>query len=144
MVFQRYGRGLAMAFLTGSSWRWQMLREHEDRSHQNFWQQVLRWLVNAAKDPVEVETEREIYSQGEEVKIQAQVYDPSFNPVPSARLAATLVSPSGSETGIELDWSPRDGGIFEGVTPSPGRGAPPGPYGGGGGQGRGPDLLWRR
>ena len=116
MVFQRYGRGLAMAFLTGSSWRWQMLQEHEDRSHENFWQQVLRWLVNAAKDPVEVETEREIYSQGEEVKVQAQVYDPSFNPVQSARLAATLVSPSGGESGIELDWSPRDGGVYEGVT----------------------------
>ena len=29
LVFHRYGRGITTAFLTGSSWRWQMLQDHQ-------------------------------------------------------------------------------------------------------------------
>src|SRR5690606_20579817 len=79
LVSHRFGRGLAMALMTGSIWRWQMLQDHEDRSQETFWRQLLRWLVSSAKDPVAVETERETYSQNEPVRIRAEVNDRSFN-----------------------------------------------------------------
>ncbi len=115
LVFHRYGRGTATAFLTGSSWRWQMLQDHKDQSHETFWRQLLRWLVHSAREPVSVETERESYTQGEQVKIRAEVHDADFNPVNDARLDLTVTTPSGQTEKITTEWSPQENGVYEGV-----------------------------
>ena len=115
LVFHRYGRGITTAFLTGSSWRWQMLQDHKDQSHETFWQQLLRWLVHSAREPVSVETERESYTQGEQVKIRAEVHDADFNPVNDARLDLTVTTPSGQTEKITTEWSPQENGVYEGV-----------------------------
>ena len=115
LVFHRYGRGITTAFLTGSSWRWQMLQDYKDRSHETFWQQLLRWLVHSARDPVSAETEREVYTQGEQVKIRAEVHDADFNPVNDARVDLTVTTPSGQTEKIAVEWSPQENGVYEGV-----------------------------
>ncbi len=115
LVFHRYGRGMATAFLTGSSWRWQMLQDHKDQSHETFWQQLLRWLVHSARDPVSVETERKSYSQGEQVRIRAEVHDADFNPLNDARVDLTVTTPSGQTEKIAVEWSPQENGVYEGV-----------------------------
>ncbi len=113
LVFQRYGRGQALALLTGSSWRWQMLSDHTDQSHETFWRQLLRWLVASAKDPVTVETEREIYSQNESVKIRAEVNDETYNRINDAQVDASVTSPSGEVTTIPLQWQAQEDGIYQ-------------------------------
>ena len=115
LVFHRYGRGITTAFLTGSSWRWQMLQDHKDQSHETFWRQLLRWLVHSAKDPVSVETERESYTQGEQVRIRVEVHDADFNPVNDARADLTVTAPSGQAEKIAVEWSPQENGVYEGV-----------------------------
>ena len=115
LVFHRYGRGLSTAFLTGSSWRWQMLQDHKDQSHETFWRQLLRWLVHSAKDPVSVETERESYTQGEQVRIRLEVHDADFNPVNDAKADLTVTAPSGQSDKIAVEWSPQENGVYEGV-----------------------------
>ncbi len=112
LVFHRYGRGLGLVFLSGSSWRWQMLREHDDLSHEVFWRQILRWLVTSAKDQVAVELDREIYSQNEPIHIRAEVSDPSFTRVNNARVDAKIVSPSGLTTQLPLRWNPEQEGVY--------------------------------
>ena len=52
LAYQRYGRGRAMVFTTGSSWHWQMEMDHEDQTSELFWKQMLRWLVSASPAPV--------------------------------------------------------------------------------------------
>jgi uncharacterized membrane protein len=113
LVSHRYGRGMGLAFLSGSSWRWQMLRDHEDRSHETFWQQVLRWLVSSAKDPVSVELERQIYSQNEPVKIRAEINDDSFNRLNDARVEVRIIPPAGEPRLVQLEWNPAENGIYE-------------------------------
>lgn len=113
LAFQRFGRGHAVALLTGSSWRWQMQLGSDDERHETFWRQLLRWLTSLSKDPVSVETERERYSRHEPVKIRAEVNDPSFNRLNSARVEAEVRSPSGSSETLSLRWTVREDGVYE-------------------------------
>ena len=114
LVFQRYGRGHTLALLTGSSWRWQMLQDHEDQKHETFWRQIMRWLVRSAKDPITVETEREIYSQNEVVNIRAEISDKSFTRINDGRVTATVTSPSGEDSQLSLQWDAREDGVYRG------------------------------
>lgn len=112
LVAQRFGRGLGLVFLSGSSWRWQMLKDHEDQSHETFWRQVLRWLVSSAKDPVSVEVAREVYAQNEPVRIRAEVSDDTFNRINQARVAARVFTPSGKVETVPLRWYAREDGVY--------------------------------
>ena len=114
LVSQRYGRGHTLAFLTGSSWRWQMLRDYEDQKHETFWKQIVRWLVRSAKRPITVETEREIYAQNEPVKIRAEVNDKAFNRINDARVKATITSPTEEIHQVLLQWDAREDGVYRG------------------------------
>ncbi len=55
LIFQRYGRGKSFAFLPQDSWNWQMDASIpvEDMTHENYWRQLLRWLVDGVPDQVE-------------------------------------------------------------------------------------------
>ena len=48
LASQRYGRGKAIAFPIQDSWLWQMHASMslEDQTHENYWRQMLRWLVD--------------------------------------------------------------------------------------------------
>ena len=46
LVTENYGRGRTALFATSGSWRWQMLQDHTDKTHEMFWQQLLRWLIS--------------------------------------------------------------------------------------------------
>ncbi len=113
LVSHRYGRGLGMVFLTGSSWRWQMLRDHKDQAHETFWRQLSRWLVSSAKDPVSVELEREIYSQNEPVKIRAEINDKSFNRLNDARVEAVITPPDGPAHTLPMHWEAQENGVYQ-------------------------------
>src|SRR6202163_2183799 len=45
LITQNYGRGRTAVLATGGTWRWQMSQPLEDQTHEEFWQQLLRWLV---------------------------------------------------------------------------------------------------
>ena len=114
LAIQRFGRGQSAAFLTSSSWRWQMLRDSEDLTHETFWRQTLRWLISLAKDPVYVETDREAYAKNETVRVRAEVNDPSFNRINDATVEATVAGPDGRQTTFPLNWSASEDGVYEG------------------------------
>ena len=114
LIFQRYGRGQSLALLTGSSWRWQMLQDYQDESHETFWRQILGWLIRSAGDPIKVETEREIYSRKEPVRIRAEVSDGGFNPINDSRVKAIVTSPSGEVAELPLRWDTREEGVYRG------------------------------
>lgn len=113
LVFQRYGKGHSLAFLTASSWRWQMLKDHRDHSHQIFWRQMLRWLINRSRDPVSLETDRGVYSRTEPILLRAEVNDSTFNPINQARLRLAVITPSGQRLPLPSRWSPSREGIYK-------------------------------
>ena len=56
LAWQRFGRGRAFALTIQDSWLWQMHADVplDDQSHERFWQQLLRGLVDGVTEPVVV------------------------------------------------------------------------------------------
>lgn len=113
LAYQRYGRGRAMAFTSGSSWRWQMEMDHDDMTYELFWKQILRWLVNSSPDPVMVTSDKDTYLPGEPVRLSAEVADKNFDRMNNARAIAKITNPAGLTETIALDWSGAQEGTYQ-------------------------------
>jgi uncharacterized membrane protein len=113
LAHQRYGRGVALAFTAQDSWLWQMHNDIavDDMTHETFWRQVLRYLVQDAADPVRVSTPPVARVQ-QPVHIAAIIEDTAFAGVNDATVTARVRSPSGAEYEVPAAWSGRAEGEF--------------------------------
>ena len=107
MAFQRYGKGRSLVLAVQDTWLWQM--DHtvplEDRSHETFWRQLLRWMVADTPDPVEAAPSRESVEAGEPVHLEATVLDEGFVEVNGARVTARITTPAGEVRELPMEWS---------------------------------------
>ncbi len=121
LAHQRYGRGKSLAFVVQDAWVWQMHAEVplDDLSHETFFQQLLRWIVEGVPDPVEVRAERDAVEPGEAVRITATVLDSTYLEVNDASVLATVTSPTGDQEQVILDWTVDEDGVYAAdVTPT--------------------------
>jgi hypothetical protein len=114
LVTQNYGRGRTAVFATGGSWRWQMLQEHTDRTHEMFWQQLLRWLATDSPGPVRAATPHPVVSDTPRVPLRVEARDQSFAPVSDATVVAHVSGPGGAAGEIELVPSSVEPGVYTG------------------------------
>lgn len=114
LVTQNYGRGRAAVFATGGSWRWQMQQELSDKTHEMFWQQLLRWLSNDAPGRLVSSTPKPVLSDETRVPLRAEVRDKKFNAVPDARVEARIQGPEGVAATVELRPDPLTEGVYTG------------------------------
>lgn len=116
LAFQRYGRGTSIALTVQDSWLWQMHSDIplEDQTHETFWKQMLRWLVDGVPDAVAAATDQEQVEPGEVVRVLASIADSTFIEVNDAAVNATVVSPSGVEETIPLEWTVEEDGEYAG------------------------------
>jgi uncharacterized membrane protein len=116
LAYQRYGRGKAIAFPIQDSWLWQMhvTMSVEDMTHENYWRQLLRWLVDGVPDHVEVLTNAERVEAGETVSVTASVVDPTFVEINDARVVAHVTGPKGPFE-VPLQWSGEKSGEYRGT-----------------------------
>jgi len=117
LAFQRYGRGKALAFTVLDSWRWQMHASVplEDMTHENYWRQLLRWLVEGVPGPVEVHTSADRVEAGEQVTLTADVVDDTFLELNDARVAAKVTTPSGAVVDVPMQWTGERNGQYRGT-----------------------------
>ncbi len=111
LAAHRFGGGRAIAFMSATSWHWQMGLPHTDQTHATFWRQLLRWLVASSSDPVRVTFDREIYQDEDAVGIEVAVRDAFFDPAGDREVEATIASPGAATSSLVLD---RSGGDFAG------------------------------
>ena len=125
LAFQRYGRGKALAFAVQDSWLWQMHASIplEDMTHENYWRQLLRWLVDGVPDAVDVHTSAERVEAGEEVVLTAEVVDKSFVELNDAKVAAQVTTPSGAVIDVPMQWTGERNGQYRGSFVSAAEGA---------------------
>ncbi|MEO6878616.1 MAG: hypothetical protein ABI205_09065, partial [Gemmatimonadaceae bacterium] len=112
LVYQRYGRGLAVAFPIQDSWSWQMdpASPAEDQSFERFWRQMLRWLTGDVPNRVVVSLPTDQINPKNPLAIRASVVDSIFVPRNDAKVIAHLTSDSGFTRDLPLDWAiDRDG-----------------------------------
>jgi uncharacterized membrane protein len=114
---QRYGRGKAIAFTPQDSWLWQMHASVtvEDQTHENYWRQLVRWLVDGVPQQVEVITSVDRVEPGEPVNIEATVVDKSFIELNDARVMAHVVRPGGTTLDVPLQWTGERPGQYRGT-----------------------------
>lgn len=112
LAYHRYGRGQAIVLGVQDTWHWQMSADVplEDTSHEMFWRQLLRWLVNGVPDQVAVSVPQDGAAPGEPVRILADVGDESYLRLNRSRVIATVGTPSGAGIEVPLEWTiDRDG-----------------------------------
>jgi uncharacterized membrane protein len=125
LAYQRYGRGKAIAFSVKDSWLWQMHHSMplEDMTHENFWRQLLRWLVDGVPGAVEVHTSAERVEAGEPITLYADVVDKAFVELNDAKVVATVQGPSGDAREVPLQWTGERNGQYRGTFVAPEQGA---------------------
>lgn len=120
LIFQRYGRGKTLAFLPQDSWNWQMAESIavDDLTHENFWRQLLRWLVDGVPDQVESALTTERVEPGEGAMLTANVVDPSFVELNDAAVMATVTAPDGTISDVPMSWDGEHPGQYQATIPT--------------------------
>jgi uncharacterized membrane protein len=120
LIYQRYGRGKTFAFLPQDSWLWQMHAEIavDDLTHENFWRQLLRWLVDGVPDQVEPSFSSERVEPGEAAQLTAAVVDPSFVELNDAAVMVTVTGPDGSVVDVPMSWDGEHPGEYSAAIPT--------------------------
>jgi uncharacterized membrane protein len=112
LVTENYGRGRSAVLATGGSWRWQMLQELADPTHEMFWQQLLRWLVTGTPGPVTASTPQQVLADETLVRLEAVVRDRTYLPAPDARVEAHILGPEGLSDSVELAPDLHEPGLY--------------------------------
>lgn len=107
LAFQRYGRGTSIALTPQDTWLWQMhwSVSLEDQSHEAFWQQMLRWLVDGVPDAISVTMAQERVEPGESVRLLANIRDSTYIDMNDATVVARVTSPSGVVDELPVEWT---------------------------------------
>ena len=115
LAFQRYGRGKAFAFLPQDSWMWQMHATIpvEDMTHENYWRQLLRWLVDGVPDQVEPRADdRARGARRGRRRSSPNVVDPSFVELNDAAVIARVTGPDGTISDVPMSWDGEHAGEY--------------------------------
>ena len=117
LAYERYGRGKSVAFPVQDSWMWQMHAtiRVEDQTHENFWRQMLRWLVADVPSAVEASTTTDRVEPGEAVTVEAAVVDPTWVELNDAHVVAHVTRPGGSTIDVPLQWTGQRDGQYRGT-----------------------------
>jgi len=120
LAYERYGRGKSVAFPVQDSWMWQMHAtiRVEDQTHENFWRQLLRWLVDGVPDAVETRPITDRVEPGQPVTLTADVVDPRFVELNDANVVAHVKSPSGKTVDVPLQWTGERNGQYRAAFPT--------------------------
>ncbi len=124
LSFQRYGRGKTFALTLQDSWLWQMHAaiDVNDLTHEYFWRQLLRALVDGVPDAVEPRSLTDRVEPGEAIKLQADVVDSNFVELNDAAVMAHVSRPDGSIVDVPLQWSGDRSGEYIGTVAAAGEG----------------------
>jgi len=112
LVYQRYGRGLSVAFAIQDSWHWQMdpTTADDDPTFERFWRQMLRWITSDTPNRVVVSMPTDQVNPRNPISIRAAVADSMFIARNDAKVVAHLTGDDGTTRDLPLDWAiDRDG-----------------------------------
>ena len=120
LAFHRYGRGKVIVLPIQDSWIWQMHADIplEDQTHETFWRQLLRWLLDGVPDQVGAQSERGVVEPGQPVNLTIEVRDSAYAEVNNANVVAVVHDPSGDSITVPLDWDVEQDGHYDGGFPT--------------------------
>ncbi len=113
LITENYGNGRTAIMATGGTWRWQMSEALGDRSHDLFWQQLLRWLIADTPGPVVASMPERLLMDNGQARFTAQVRDEQFEQAPDAHVTAHILGPQGVAALLDLTPSERTPGLYQ-------------------------------
>ena len=115
-AYQRYGRGRSAVLGVQDSWIWQMHADMplEDQTHEEFWQQSLRWLISGVPEQVTARPEEHRIQPGGTLDLIAEVEDDRFLRLNNTEVRATVTDPLGGEQQVSMDWTVQRDGEYSG------------------------------
>jgi hypothetical protein len=116
LASQSFGRGKAIAFTAQDSWEWQMHASIplEDQTHETFWRQLMRWMVDGVPDVVDIRMTDRV-EPGEAVTIDARVVDKSYVEKNDATVVAHVTRPGGATLNVPMQWTGERDGQYRGM-----------------------------
>jgi hypothetical protein len=84
LITENFGRGRTAVLATSGTWRWQMSSPVGDTTHDDFWRQLLRWLVTDTPGRVVASVPSQMLFDDGRVQFSADVRDKDFQPVSDA------------------------------------------------------------
>lgn len=115
LAVREAGKGRTMSLTVDTSWRWSLSEAAVGRGNQaylRFWKGAIRWLIG---DPttrrVRVDTSRENYAVGDDVRVVVHALDADFAPLPDADVQVA-VRLDGETTALEGQTGPDGEAIF--------------------------------
>ena len=118
LAYQRYGRGKTLAFNaydSGIAWQMNAKMPVEDMTHETYWRQLLRWLVDGVPDQVALTSSADQVEPGEQVTLIAEVSDPSYVEVNDAGVNAHVTGPDGKVLDVPMQWTGERNGEYRGT-----------------------------
>jgi uncharacterized membrane protein len=117
LAWHQFGRGKAVALTLQDTWQWQMHATItlEDQTHENYWRQLLRWLVDGVPGVVEVRSPTERVEPGEAMTIEATVMDKTYVELNDASVTARVTRPDGGTMDVPLEWTGDLDGLYRGT-----------------------------
>lgn len=103
LVTESYGRGRTAVLATGGTWRWQMSLPLGDKSHDLFWQQLLRWLVTGTGGRVVASVPHDTLLDDGHTELSADVRDQAYHPAADAQVTAHVIGPNGLAATVNLN-----------------------------------------
>jgi uncharacterized membrane protein len=108
------GQGRVLALAADSSWRWSITtagRRGDASAYERFWDRALRWLArDPLLDPAHIETDRERYGPGAELRARMQLRDARYAPVANRELELLVLDMEGTVQSKQVLHSEPDGG----------------------------------
>jgi hypothetical protein len=115
LVARQLGEQKSIAFLGHELWRWDFMMWGVGKTNETFVRflnRAVRWLISREEEKrVRISTDRLVYTSGDAVYFQAQVYDEGYSPVEDAEVRV-VVRHRGQER--ELFLEPIGQGRYEG------------------------------
>ena len=114
LAIENYGHGRTAVLATSGTWRWQMLQDHTDMTHEAFWQQLLRWLVTETPGQVTASTQHQMLSDDGQVHLRSVVRDKTYQTVAGATVEASIMRPDGATEVVSMKPDPLEPGAYTG------------------------------
>jgi uncharacterized membrane protein len=114
LAIENYGHGRTAVLATSGTWRWQMLQDHTDMTHETFWQQLLRWLVTETPGQVSGSVQRQVLNDDGQLHLRAVVRDKTYQTVAGATVQASITRPDGATDVVTMKPDPLEPGAYTG------------------------------
>lgn len=112
LVYQRFGRGMAVALTVQDDWQWQMdpTTPVDDQTFSRFWRQMTRWLTSDVPGRVVVSLPTDQVNPKNPIAMRTSAVDSLYLPRNDAKVVAHITSDSGVARDLPFDWAiDRDG-----------------------------------